>query len=95
MNANIQKAVERTAGGKVSHVESATVVETFRGKTVWQGIVEVFKVSTPPPTLAYGWAVESDSGPDYVAVLGVPPIDSPLAAVRAWIVSANKRETNA
>lgn len=74
-------------GGKVSHTESAPVVETFRGQTVWQGIVEVFKVEKPPPVLAYGWAVETDSGPDYVAVLGVSPIDSPLAAVRAWIVA--------
>jgi hypothetical protein len=87
----IQKAVELTAGGKVSHVESAPVIETFRGKIVWHGVVEVFKVEKPPPALAYGWAVESDSGPDYVAVLGTPPINSPLAAVRAWIVADAKK----
>lgn len=91
MNVNIQKAVERTAGGKVSHVESATVVEMFQGQTVWQGIVEVFRVEKPPPAIAYGWAVESDSGPDYVAVLGTPPINSPVAAVRAWIVAQGKK----
>lgn len=91
MRDKIQKAVERTVGGKVSHTESAAVVETFRGQTVWQGMVEVFKVEQPPPTLAYGWAVDADGGPDYVTVLGVPPIDSPLAAVRAWIVSTTKK----
>jgi hypothetical protein len=87
----IQKAVEMTVGGSVTHVESAPVVETFRGQTVWQGVVEVFRVEKPPPTLAYGWAAESDKGPDYVAVLGKPPIDSPVAAVRAWIVSQGKK----
>ena len=87
MRDKIQKAVERTTGGKVSHVESAPVVETFRGQTVWKGVVEVFRVEQPPPAVAYGWAVDNDSGPDYVAVLGVPPVNSPIAAVRAWIVS--------
>jgi len=90
VNPNIQKAVERTAGGKVSHVESVPVVETFQGKTVWQGVVEVFKVEKPPPAVAYGWAVKGDKEPDYVAVLGVPPINSAVAAVRAWIVSQGK-----
>lgn len=90
MRDKIQKAVERTTGGSVSHVESVPVVETFRGQTVWRGVVEVFNVAKPPPAVAYGWAVESDSGPDYVAVLGIPPINSPVAAVRAWIVSTAK-----
>jgi hypothetical protein len=87
----IQKVVEQTAGGPVSHIESAPVLETFQGKTIWKGIVEVFRVQTPPPLMAYGWAVEGDHGPDYVAVLGTPPIDSPIAAVRAWIVSQGKK----
>lgn len=91
MRDKIQKAVEQTVGGKVSHVESAAVVETFRGQTVWQGVVEVFRVEKPPPSVAYGWAVKGSGEPDYVAVLGTPPIDSPLAAVRAWIVSQGKK----
>ena len=33
------------------------------------------------------WAVDSASGPQYVAVLGEPPADFPLAAVRVWLVS--------
>ena len=40
----IQRAVEKLANKPVSHVESAPVVETFQGKTIWQGIVEVFRV---------------------------------------------------
>jgi len=55
---------------------------------VWKGTVEVFSVSNPPPERAYGWAVEGD----YVAVLGNPPVDSPIAAVRAWLVSENKKK---
>jgi hypothetical protein len=81
-------AVERATGGAVEHLESVPVVETFREETVWQGTVEVFSVANPPPERAYGWAVEGD----YVAVLGNPPVDSPVAAVRAWIVSESKNK---
>lgn len=86
-----QLAVERATGSKVEHLETVPVVETFRGKTVWEGVVEVFRVLTPPPDRAYGWSVESGNGPEYVAVLGTPPIDSPIAAVRAWIISQAKQ----
>ena len=86
-----QLAVERATGSAVTHLESVPVVETFRGQAVWQGMVEVFSVAAPPPARAYGWAVESAEGPQYVAVLGTPPIDSPLAAVRAWLVSQARK----
>ena len=86
-----QLAVERATGSKVVRVEYVPIVETFRGQAVWQGVVEVFSVNKPPPLVAYGWAVESADGPQYVAVLGTPPIDSPLAAVRAWLVSEARK----
>ena len=87
----IAKAVERTVKGPVKHRESVPVAETFRGQIVWEGIVEVFYVTIPPPAVAYGWAVESDNGPQYIAVLGMAPADSPLAAVRVWLVSQSKQ----
>jgi len=83
-----QLAVERATGSAVEHLESVPVMETFRGKTLWQGIVEVFRVLKPPPERAYGWAVDND----YVAVLGNPPVDSPIAAVRVWLVSESKNK---
>ena len=87
----IQRAVEKTVGGPVAHAESKPVVETFRGQVIWQGIVEVFTVAKPPPAKAYGWIVAAKGGPDYVAVLGIPPINAPLDAVRAWIVSQGSK----
>ncbi len=88
---DITRAVEATVEGAVKHRESVQIVETYRGQTVWQGMVEVFDVDTPPPAVAYGWAVESDSGAQYVAVKGEPPADSPMAAVRVWLVSQARK----
>lgn len=82
-----QMAAERATDSAVTHLASVPVVETFRGQTVWQGMVEVFTVATPPPDRVYAWAVENGVDPQYVAVLGTPPINSPIDAVRAWIVS--------
>ena len=83
-----QQAAERATGSPVAHLESVPIVETFRGQVIWQGIVEVYGVTKPPPDKAYAWAVESASGgTEYVAVLGTPPINAPIDAVRAWIIS--------
>jgi len=90
-----QVTVERATGSMVDHLESVWVAETFRGETIWAGTVEVYRVLIPPPDRAYGWAVQSakkPEEPEYVAVLGTGPIDSPLAAVRAWIVSEARKE---
>jgi hypothetical protein len=53
---NIARAVERTVNCSVTHRESVPVVETIRGQTVWEVVVEVFNVAKPPPDTAYGWA---------------------------------------
>jgi len=40
--------------------------------------------------LAEGWTVQPGNNGEafeHVTVFGTPPIDSPIAAVRAWIVS--------
>jgi len=87
----IQRTVDATVEGPVTHRESVAVGETFRGQTVWEGIVEVFDVAEPPPAVAYGWAVDSDKGPQYVTVKGIPPAHSPLAAVRVWLVSRARK----
>lgn len=88
---DIKLAAERATGQSVAHVESVPVVETFRGKTIWEGMVEVYSVPKPPPARVYGWAVSAPDGEEFVAVLGHPPLNSPLDAVRAWLVSEAKK----
>ena len=67
------------------------VEESFRGQTVWKGIVEVFKlIGHATAKLCYAWGhAEKDTGKEVriVTVLGVPPIDSPSKAVQVSIVA--------
>jgi hypothetical protein len=72
------------------HVESVPVKEVFQGRTVWEGVVEVFDLighSVAPR--AYAWSHDTDD-PDnprrHVTVLHVGPVASPVSAVRAAIV---------
>jgi hypothetical protein len=88
----LKTVAEGAVGREVLHLETLTVRETFQGKMVWEGVVDVFTVKGSRPRVrVYAWAVESDAGTQYVAVLGQPPADSPLAAVRVWRVSQPKK----
>ena len=85
-------AAERTAHCAVSHVDSVPVVETFNGQPIWEGIVEVYQSSEPPPKFIYGWIGQGPSNEiEYVTMAGVAPINCALDAIRAWIASLAKK----
>jgi len=85
----LKKAISDLHGCESFHKASIAVHETFEGKTVWQGVVEIFSlVNHPKAKEAYAWNYKNDDGElRHVAVLGVPPINSAYDAVRAYIVA--------
>jgi hypothetical protein len=66
------------------------VKETFKGETVWEGIVEVFDlIGHPTASRMYAWARDTDDPENprrHVTVLHSHPIKSAEDAVRAAIV---------
>ena len=84
----LRDVIRKLHGVPAVHVKSVPVKETFQGKTVWEGIVEVFDLEGHPQThRAYAWWHYAN-GDDkrYVTVLHIPPAVSPETAVRASIV---------
>src|ERR1035437_9932922 len=84
----LKYAIRRLHGVDSHHVKSVPVKETFQGKTVWDGIVEVFELhGHPGATHAYASPHATDDPKKrwQVAVLHVPPVTAPVAAVRAAI----------
>ena len=77
-------------GVESKHVQSMPVKETFQGKTVWEGIVEVFElVGHPKAPKVYAWSHETNDPKKpkrHVTVLHIAPILSAEAAVKAAIV---------
>ncbi|HEX9244258.1 MAG TPA: hypothetical protein VF875_17575 [Anaeromyxobacter sp.] len=70
-----------------------SVRETFQGQVVWEGKVQVFALADHPTAKrCYAWnhATEGTKRRFYT-VLHVPPIDSPVVAVRASIVAGAKK----
>ena len=85
----LRDVIRRLHGVESTHVETVPIKETFQGKTVWEGEVEVFDLKDhPQATRLYAWAHETENPkkPRHVTVLHMGPITSPLLAVRAAIV---------
>jgi len=89
----LQRAILDLHGLDAEYVESVPVTETFQGKTVWQGTVDVFRVrGHPQATRAYAWSYPDEAGEvHHVAVLGVPPINSAVDAVKAAVVAEGRK----
>jgi hypothetical protein len=72
-------------------LKTVHVHETFQGKTVWSGDVEVFNLMQHPKAKrAYAWAHPDGTNGEqthYVAVLELPPVDSALRAVQASMMA--------
>jgi len=86
----LRDVIRRLHGVDAGHVESVPVKETFQGKTVWDGIVEVFDlVGHDKASRVYAWAHDTDDPEKprrHVTVLHIHPVTSAAAAVRAAII---------
>ena len=86
----LQDVIRKLHGVESKHVGSVPVKETFQGKTVWDGTVEVFELQGhPQASKLYAWTHQTDNPKKpkrHVTVLHVHPITSPVLAVRAAIV---------
>lgn len=91
----LRDAIRRLHGCESRWLEAVAVTETFEGRTVWSGTVQVFDLEGhPEATRCYAWSHVTDEGKTrYVAVLHVPPVDSPETAVRAAIVQEFRSST--
>lgn len=91
----LQLAVEHLHKCSAFHVQSVPVHERFQGRTVWQGEVEVFDLKGHPKAIrCYAWSHsegKGDTGERFVAVLELPPVESPETAVRVQIVKDVKQ----
>jgi len=85
----LKSAVERLLNCKAHTPHSVPILETFEGKTMWEGVVHVFDLTGHPnATRAYAWSspIKGSDKRRFCAVLHLPPVTSPLKAVRAAFV---------
>jgi hypothetical protein len=86
----LREVIRRLHGVESQHVESVPVKETFQGRTVWEGAVEVFQlIGHPKASKIYAWAHDTDDPKHprrHVTVLHMDSVTSPILAVRAAII---------
>ena len=90
----LHDVIRRLHGVESRYVESVPVKEVFKGRTVWDGVVEVFDlIGHPKAPKIYAWAHDTDNPKQprkHVTVLHIPPVVSPILAVRAAIVQEHR-----
>ena len=88
--AELCEVIRRLHGVESRHIESIPVTETYQGRTVWEGIVEVFELrGHPKAPKVYAWSHDTNDPKQprrHVTVLHIHPVTSPILAVRAAIV---------
>jgi hypothetical protein len=85
----LRDVIHRLHGGTATHTESVPVKEVFNGQTVWDGVVEVFRLDGHALTdRVYAWMHDTGdpNKPQHVTVLHIDPALSPAKAVRAFII---------
>jgi hypothetical protein len=89
----LQKAIRETHGCESRHVESVPVLERFQGQIAWQGTIEVFDlIDHPKAKRAYAWTYRDGDQNKTIAVLELPPVDSPQTAVKVAIASKARQQ---
>jgi hypothetical protein len=85
---DLKNVIRKLHGVESTHRQSVPVKESFQGKTIWEGIVEVFDLhGHPDANTAYAWSHKTDTDDTrHVTVLHVPPAVSPETAVRTFII---------
>ncbi len=88
----LKNAIRAAHGCESLHVESVPVKEVLDGETAWDGTVEVFDlVGHPKANRAYAWSYRDGEETKSIAVLRIPPIDSPQIAVKVAIATKAKK----
>ena len=80
----VKLAVEHLHNCMAVHRATVPVHEVFRGKTVWQGDVEVYTLTRHPNAKrCYGWSYGEPE--QFITILELPPVDSAAAAVKVGV----------
>jgi len=90
-HSQMTKIIAIKEGCPCGYIKAVSVLERFKGKTVWEGIVFVFALNRPPIELCYGW-VDLDTK-SLVTVRNRYSVESPSTAVRAYIEARGGAQT--
>ena len=83
---SLRDTIQKTHGCISRYVQTVPVKDEREGKVMWEGRVEVFDLAGHPKAAqCFAWGHKDEEGRwQYVTMLKVAPVDSPLKAVVAF-----------
>ena len=89
----LQDAIQSLHGCRALYSRTVHVREMFRGEVAWDGFVRVFALlECPKAKHCFAWSYQEGNEKKTIAVLEIPPVDSPEAAVRVAIVAKGRAD---
>ena len=77
-------AIEHLHSCGAIHRDTVPVHEVFKGKTVWQGDVEVYElIGHPTAKRCYGWTYGEPE--EFITILELPPVTDAQSAVKVGV----------
>jgi len=84
----LQAAIRLTHGCGSRHFTTVPVTEIIEKRVAWQGEVEVFDlIKHPKAQCCYAWSFEENGSTRTTSILGLPPVNSAEAAVKAALAA--------
>lgn len=90
---SLKAAVEGMHDGTATFVQAVPVREEFEGAPVWEGVVHIFDLAgNDKARRAYAWSspIDESERRRFWVALHIPPVVSPLDAVRVSILSQHR-----
>jgi hypothetical protein len=89
----LQEAIQQQYKCRATHRRTVAVHEVVKGKTVWNGNLEVFWLTGHPGAKrCFAWSCrEGETNEQIVAILENPPVIGPATAVRTAIAAEKRR----
>jgi hypothetical protein len=89
----LQEAIQSMHGCRALYSRTEHVREDFDSAVVWDGFVRVFALlEYPKAKHCFAWSYRQGDETKTIAVLEIPPVDSPQAAVRAAIAKLERSD---
>jgi hypothetical protein len=88
----LKRHVEASHNCTAKFYKKEPVVKRFKGQTVWDGTVNIFRLENHPTAKwCYAWTTIEDSGErKFYLILGISPMPNALEAVRISIIGENQ-----
>ncbi|HUR47175.1 MAG TPA: hypothetical protein VMZ27_14945, partial [Candidatus Saccharimonadales bacterium] len=89
----LQQVIRQLHQCESIHLESVPVQESFRGKVVWEGEVEVFTTSDHPKVnRIYAWQfIDKEKKERFAAIPALRTIPSAAVAVKVFLMTESDR----